>query len=605
MAAKDANFYKYLEAAFRYRLFNPVGKLSTANTIFRYLGYNLPFKRIFYYARQVLPGFYRNTAEFPNTEEGNLKLARVVLEKLDKHKDLELEYQFKGTLTPEQERLILDQVEVESRQNGAAPEQTVPIGTTTNTSAGSMPFGIPSTGTPSAPRAPRIIIADKTTPPVSGKTGGIGLGTATTNKSSMLEANRVGPATAKAARLQAESRTVSPETTSLPVDNVPKKDLPQGIKGWRAESTAIRQPEPASLSRFNFSAFNSRVSNLAKKVQNFTSPAGPFLKVNLNRVGNGLKNMFGGIGRGIAGPGLTGTANVLGKTGLGAINYGGNFLNNLSNSRLKFSNNLRGAGSVVSQAKSRGGLVFVLGILGFMLLVGGIAISGTTPTGEAAPVTPPGTSPTTPLPPSAPCTSGDYKTCLYDNYKLEFRPGTNISFSADFMQMTYQAMQSAEEVAPKFKNLIHTSCPVITAVPTNTTSHVATCTLNLKPTIGKVAFIHELSHLIYNSDPNKYKDIIKQARVLDASYWEGGFLTYYSKFASSPDDLRINCYPESTGGTYLLDEEFAESITYFINKDDKEINMGSGCSVKWTDVNPYQGGNRYKGHYNLISGILK
>ncbi len=79
----DVSFYQYLEGAFRYRLFNPKGITATLNTSFMGLGYNLTYKQIFYYARKVLPKFY--TGEFPDTEEGNLQMARKVLEKLDKH----------------------------------------------------------------------------------------------------------------------------------------------------------------------------------------------------------------------------------------------------------------------------------------------------------------------------------------------------------------------------------------------------------------------------------------------------------------------------------------------------------------------------------------
>lgn len=384
----------------------------------------------------------------------------------------------------------------------------------------------------------------------------------------------------------------APSSTEAPVS---------AVSSTNAATSAPSSTSPTSSSNSTdwYSKSSSSVSSSANYSK--TSATNPGLKFQTNPVNNAFKNLSSKIG--------TGINNGINKAISSINNFGGGTAGGITGSRSifgkvgKFS---RGGGRAVSSlgktVKNSRGLLALIGVLGFMMLVGVIAISGTPSTGEAVPITPPGNG-TLPAP-TVPCTDGDYKTCLYDNYKLEFRPGTNISFSADFLQMTYQAMQSAELVAPKFKERIHDACPVITAVPTNTTSHVATCTLNLKPTIGKVAFIHELGHVIRNSNPSFYDGIIKQARVLDASYWEGGFLTYYSKFASTPDDFKTNCYPESTGGTYLLDEEFAESVTYFINKDDNEINMGPGCSVKWAD-NPYQGGNRYKGHYNLINNILK
>lgn len=303
MAVKDANFYKYLEAAFRYRLFNPVGKLSKANTIFSYLGYILPFKRIFYYARQVLPSFYRNTAEFPDTEEGNLKLARVVLEKLDKHKDIPLEYQFKGTLTPEQERLIFDQIEVESRQNEGGG-QTVPTDTTTSVA-----------GLPSAPAMPTIRISPQTRPPVK-----------------LPTEEYVGPATAKAERLTA-ANTTSPR-------------------------------------RFNFSAFRSKVGGkITNAAKIGLEKANPFL----GRAGNKLINNL---------------SSIVNPGGMGGVGGGSRSIFG------RFSRFGRGGGRAVSSAgktvkKSRG-LLALVGVLGFMILVGGIAISGTSSTGEAVPITPPG-----------------------------------------------------------------------------------------------------------------------------------------------------------------------------------------------------------------------
>ncbi len=46
----------------------------------------------------------------------------------------------------------------------------------------------------------------------------------------------------------------------------------------------VREPTIPTRGRFNFSAFKSRVSNLASKAQSIASPAGPFLKVNLGRM---------------------------------------------------------------------------------------------------------------------------------------------------------------------------------------------------------------------------------------------------------------------------------------------------------------------------------
>ncbi|OGE65089.1 hypothetical protein A3I48_01420 [Candidatus Daviesbacteria bacterium RIFCSPLOWO2_02_FULL_36_7] len=368
-----------------------------------------------------------------------------------------------------------------------------------------------------------------------------------------------------------KAETPQPKLVIANKSSVVAEAPPSKIFIARSDGTVLREHAIKPMSRF--SAFRSKMGGkITNAARIGLEKANPFLK----RAGNGLVNSLSSI----ANPGSMGGAGS--RSIFGKVSRFG-----------------RGGGRAVSSAgktikKSRG-LLALIGILGFVMLTGAIAISGTPSTGEAVPITPPGNNA-----PTAPCTNGDYKTCLSTNYKLAFQPG----FSDSFLQMAYQALSSTETIAPKFKNLIHNSCPTITVAPTTNTSHISGCTANLKTTINQLTLIHELSHIIHNSNPSYYKGIITQARTLDSADWEGGFLTYYSKYASRPDDFKINCYPESTGEQYLLDEEFAESVTYFINSNTNEINMGSGCQTKWSD-NPYQKGNRYKGHYNLISEILK
>lgn len=128
MASRDISFYKYLEAAFRYRLFNPQGLRATLSTRFSYPGYNLPFSRIFYYARRVLPSFYRT--KFPDTEEGNLQMARTMLQKLDQHQDLELERCFDPATTPQENIPVIEEARQEStvqQPPAAAPAAAGPL----------------------------------------------------------------------------------------------------------------------------------------------------------------------------------------------------------------------------------------------------------------------------------------------------------------------------------------------------------------------------------------------------------------------------------------------------------------------------------------------
>lgn len=128
----DISFYKYLEAAFRHKLFK-----DKAATSFKYLSWNLPYNRIFYYARRVLPKFYGN--EFPNTEEGNLQMAKIMLEKLDRHQDLELERYFNPATVP------------------LETEQPVPQATMASVAAGETPTTMGGGRLPALPHLPTPI----------------------------------------------------------------------------------------------------------------------------------------------------------------------------------------------------------------------------------------------------------------------------------------------------------------------------------------------------------------------------------------------------------------------------------------------------------------
>ncbi len=486
-------------------------------------------------------------------------------------------------------------------------EQAAPVGSSAGASAGGMPAGIPSLGSSASyrpsgrvvynvphaeqPEKPKIDIANR-----YGKVAEEPSKTIfTETKGGTITEHPIGPSSAPLKSTTPETPTIhlanssgvvtkeqglkaetpQPKLVIASKSGVVAEAPPSKIFIARSDGTVLREHAIKPMSRF--SAFRSKVGGkIGGAAKAGLETANPFLR----RAGNGLVNSLssivnpGGIGGG------TGSRSILGRVSRFGRGGGG-----------------RSIESLARKAKKRTGLMFAFGVLGFMMLVGMIAVSGTPSTDETT-ITP---DTSTPPAPTAPCTDGDYKTCLLANYKLDFQSG----FPDSFLQMTYQALSSTETIAPKFKNLIHNSCPTIVIAPTTGTSHVSGCTANLKTTISQLTLIHELSHVIHNSNPSYYEGIITQARALDSAYWEGGFLTYYSKYASRPTDFSTNCYSYSTGEPYLLDEEFAESVTYFINSKDSEINMGPGCSVKWSGSNPYQEGARYQGHYNLIKGILR
>lgn len=345
MAGQDISFYKYLEAAFRYRLFNPKGTTATPDTRFNYLGYNLPFNRIFYYARKVLPKFY--TSEFPDTEEGNLQMARKVLEKLDRRQDIELENQFKTVTASTGSDQIIAEAQAESQ---ATKQQTPPTGTTTGVMGG-MPGMPPTPSISSVSR--RVFMVQQTPAPVGGKEGGLGQGTSATNKATMLETQRTGAASAK---------------SEAPV----------------TRSSGTPNPTAPVSPRLNPSAIRSSFSSGFKKVQNFAARSNPFLKTNLSRIANGLRGMAGGLGRGITGGiggGLGAATPSLGRMGHGLAN---------GLQRISAPGGIGGSG--IGKGLSKSSNKLALGFIGMLLLIvliGGLlgGISGTTPPGSSpAPV---------------------------------------------------------------------------------------------------------------------------------------------------------------------------------------------------------------------------
>lgn len=168
----DISFYKFLEAAFRHKLYT-----DTTASSFKYLDYSLPYesiggkKGIFEYARKILPKFY--TSEFPDTKEGNLAMAKKILEKLERKQDTELVKQFEGFNAAEDEQTI---EEAKAQSETAAQPAAVGEPVATMAGGGHMP-SLPST--PSI----RFTSPNPKGELRSGMEGGTGEGTAATNKS--------------------------------------------------------------------------------------------------------------------------------------------------------------------------------------------------------------------------------------------------------------------------------------------------------------------------------------------------------------------------------------------------------------------------------------
>lgn len=325
MAIRDISFYKYLEAAFRYRLFNPQGARATLDTRFNYLGYNLSFGRIFYYARRILPKFYTNA--FPDTEEGNLQMARTVLQKLDQHQDLELDRYFDPATAPEENVPVIEE---------AAKESVAQQPPAASTTAGALP-GV-AMRPPSMPRLPSVKLG--TTPE-------------------------------------------QPETTQ-------KTSEPAGPTLKRGFNLSrFRPPAPFINTAKNFGSAAGRF--FQRNIGKFFTVGRIATVVSSGIgavVGAGLTNsspagIFGGAGLGAITPSWIrsgGGAKFLGQIGNGAINFGANLSNQVSSGATRLS---MSSGSKKLLWALLGAFILFFGIS----LFGGL--TGTTPPGQAGPLPPP------------------------------------------------------------------------------------------------------------------------------------------------------------------------------------------------------------------------
>lgn len=360
----DINFYKYLEEAFRYKLFNPAGKRATFDTRYNYLGYNLTYDKIFFYARKILPKFY--TSEFPDTQEGNLQLAKKVLEKLDKHQDIPLKNQFNGVTVSEKDSQIIADAKTESQ---AESQQVPPV------ESQGAPFGLPSIPTVSTTaQSPRIIYNAPQTP-----------------KPEIVIANKSGVVVEPPSK---EAQLVTANKSGVVAETPPSKIYIANKSG-----TVIGE-RPIAPRRFNFSSIKSSFPSFFKGSKNFGSRAGVFFQRNAGKyftVGRIATAASAGIGAftgaaltnghpmGIFGGGIGGAVlpswlkskegtRFFARLGNGVINAGARFSNLASRGGTKL--------SVPSGSKKlAGGLI---GFLIFFVIIGGAIgalTGGTNPTG--------------------------------------------------------------------------------------------------------------------------------------------------------------------------------------------------------------------------------
>lgn len=350
VSVKNANFFKYLQEAFRYKLYR-----DKSATSFKYLDYNLPYKSIgsikgiFDYARKVLPPFYTN--EFPNTEEGNLEMAKKILEKLDKRQDKELAKSFDPTTAAAENEAIIEEARQQSEATATTPE------------------GTPAT----APARPGPTMGGLPYPAGVGGGGGFG------RRITVDEKGRVSSPAPPA------KKTIE---TGLDYEGKPYEEAPSTMASKReaAEHKPAAKPATTTQSKVGRTFQAPRVPGVISSAgKNLGSATQRFIGTNLGRIGRGLGEIAGGVGRGIVGPGLTSASNLLVKTGNGLINASARFSNLVAGVKSKAA----GLGSGLARFGSTGkkaALAFaIFGLFFGFSLFSAVFLPGqtTTPTASA------------------------------------------------------------------------------------------------------------------------------------------------------------------------------------------------------------------------------
>lgn len=619
----DITFYKYLEAAFRFRLLNPEGKKATLKTHFNYLGYNLPFERIFHYARKVLPSLY--TLQFPNTEEGNLRMAKKVLDALDRKLDTQLEKYFDPTKAPAEYQQLIDEAQSESRQAEVSGQ----------TSGGEAAATMGMPGLPSAPSVrstpritriiqnvpqtpeppkPEIVVANSSgivreagDPSKLVATNSSGVIKEAGDPSKLVKTTRSGEIVeaGQPSKLVKTSggRVVEPGQPSKLVttgssgaikEKPPSKIyIPQNRSGVPAGERPIT-PSPAS-GRFNFRNFKLP-GTFVNAMKNFGSAAGRFFQRNVGKfftVGRIGTAVSAGIGA-VAGAGFGPIGSLAGAAGGGIGSFwiksgdGARFLGKAANKGLnafeKLSKpGLKGApGSFASSGSKKLVWGLFLGLFFFVFfsgLIGGI--TNTTPSGQAAPA--PGFIGTL-APPNPDCPKLHDE--IYNKFKVDFDQQN--PFSCDYLKWAWEKLWNISNT--KFLDLVRgpDKNKIITVKREDKGFNEQTGCLSIimsgissakgqpyPKSLFQVVFIHELTHIIQSCNPSTVNFTLLDAALKQ----EKGVSTF------SQDPTKC------ISGVTQLNEDFAETLTYYLNPEWGEQSYFSSCQPQLS-TNPILRGDK-------------
>lgn len=250
---------------------------------------------------------------------------------------------------------------------------------------------------------------------------------------------------------------------------------------------------------------------------------------------------------------------------------------------------IKGARAVAPLFANPFAVAFILAFIAIIFFTYDITLAGPgsipTPTqdtgGNTAPNLPPGGQPNVPAPPVA---SSELRQKL-NELGVRFMP----SIDDTHLQWAWEILWQAKSYAPRFFTLLGNVTVDTHADTSERKGNIiyfstipGSFYMDGNETQFKVLLIHELGHVIRGSGA------LYDGPLQEAVNKDRGHLTEYGE---NP------CY-----GTLGIDEDFSETITYYINQSAKEENLG--CGVKSTDGrNPLFSG-KYPYHLQYIKSVL-
>ncbi|MDO8638299.1 MAG: hypothetical protein Q7R43_01895 [Candidatus Daviesbacteria bacterium] len=209
--------------------------------------------------------------------------------------------------------------------------------------------------------------------------------------------------------------------------------------------------------------------------------------------------------------------------------------------------------------------------------------------------------PTSTTPPSLPPPGGDLRVAIENQFNVKF--DNSSGFSNEVLGWAWEALARANS-APNFfpllkpKGLVTITSSSGVGNTSGNTVFISTSAITAGKNFFEQNLIHELAHVIHGTrDDTTYS-------TQPAVSKDGGYTSGYAQGATADPDFA--CKTTNSKETNVqLDEDFAETVSYYINVNIPEQNYSktNSCPPRSTTINPLSSG-KYSEHIKYIKNIL-